>query len=344
MVEVQFNPNQHFSEEFILLDVRAPSEYEAGHIPGAHSFPLFDDDERAEIGTLYKRQGKDKAVHRGLEIVGPKLAKFVTDAKNLAKDETIVLYCWRGGMRSGSMEWLLETAGLKVERIQGGYKSYRAWANQKIETYSEGAKWRVLSGMTGSGKTEVLKALAEKGEQVIDLEGLAEHRGSAFGHLLMKPQPTTEHFMNLLGKELHKLRASKPIWIEDESRLIGKVVLPNNIYDAIQSAPHYDLKVTTDQRARNLVEQYGEASADQFKSSFNSIKKRLGGLRFKEAIECVESGDLEKAATIALEYYDKTYSHALNEAKEGGAAIYPIPIENDMTFEQVAQHIIENHS
>ncbi|WP_170266438.1 tRNA 2-selenouridine(34) synthase MnmH [Phaeocystidibacter luteus] len=343
-MEVQFNPNHHFSEEFILLDVRAPSEFEAGHIPGAHSFPLFNDNERAEVGTLYKREGKDKAVNRGLEIVGPKLAYFVTEAKTMANDKTIVLYCWRGGMRSGSMEWLLETAGLKVERIKGGYKAYRGWANQKIESYSNGAKWRVLSGMTGSGKTEVLKALAQKGEQVIDLEGLAEHRGSAFGHLLMKPQPTTEHFMNLLGKELHALRSSKPIWIEDESRLIGKVVLPNALYDAIQDAPHYDLNVTTDRRAKNLVEQYGDASADQFKASFTSIKKRLGGLRYKQAVESVDNGDLEAAATLALDYYDKTYSHALVEARKGGATIYPIKIEDEMTFDEVAQHIIENHS
>ncbi|MGE4332621.1 MAG: tRNA 2-selenouridine(34) synthase MnmH, partial [Macellibacteroides sp.] len=182
------------SKTGIMIDVRSPSEFEAGHIPGARNLPLFSDNERAEIGTRYVQYGKDNAVERGLEIVGPKLAGFVKQARLWADGTPIYMYCWRGGMRSGSMAWLFRTAGLTTYLLSGGYKAYRNSFAQLLEAHP----WQllILGGPTGCGKTEVLHQLQRMEQQVIDLEGLAHHKGSAFGSLGETAQPSTEQFTN----------------------------------------------------------------------------------------------------------------------------------------------------
>ncbi|MEY2794218.1 MAG: hypothetical protein RJA76_2210, partial [Bacteroidota bacterium] len=178
-----------------ILDVRSPGEFKRAHIPNALSLPLFTDEEREKVGICYKHQGKEKAVELGLEFVGPKLVNFVKYAKKVAFEGEILVHCWRGGMRSASMAWLLETAGLKVFLLEGGYKSYR---NFVLKIQSEPLPLRVLGGKTGSGKTELLREMKNAGFQVIDLEDLAKHRGSAFGHFGLEEQPSSEHFENLL--------------------------------------------------------------------------------------------------------------------------------------------------
>ncbi|GGH64594.1 tRNA 2-selenouridine(34) synthase MnmH [Phaeocystidibacter marisrubri] len=299
-----------------VLDVRSPSEFESGHVPGALSFPLFDDDERAEIGTLYKQESQDAAIEKGLEFVGPKMLRLVQSAKELAPNKEVYIYCWRGGMRSGAVKWLLEFAGFKVYKIPGGYKAYRTWVGEVILQYSKNAKWHVLGGMTGSAKTEILLQMKDRGAQVIDLEGLAHHKGSAFGHFLEEKQPSTEHFMNLLVKELVQLDWKRTIWIEDESRLIGKVVLPPELMNAIFTSPITVIEKTVAERAAFLASCYGEAEYEEFERSFNFIKKRLGGPEVQLALEEVRNGNLSKAAEIALKYYDKAYRHALDKKRE----------------------------
>lgn len=310
----------HFSFENIntrsktpVLDVRSPGEFALGHIPGAISFPLFSDEERAEVGTLYKQTSPDDALIRGLEFVGPKMASFIRKAQAIAPNKEVTVYCWRGGMRSGSMQWLLETAGFKVTKIPGGYKAYRKWVLETIVHFAQHANWKILGGMTGSAKTEILLAMKARGSQVIDLEGLANHKGSAFGHFLEAVQPTTEQFMNLLAKELCALNPSETIWMEDESRLIGRVVLPPELVQAITSSPIFVLKKSKRERASFLAGCYGEAEFDEFERSFNFIKKRLGGPEVQEALEAVREGNLTHAAEIALKYYDKAYQHSLDQ-------------------------------
>ncbi len=290
---------------YCLLDVRTPEEYAQGHIPGAINFPLFRGEERAEVGVLYKQESPERALLRGLELVGPKLADFVRKAVVLAGGKPLALHCWRGGKRSASMAWLLELAGLEVVVLEGGYKAYR----RRVLAALEEPVWSflVLSGKTGSGKTAVLHQLEDLGAQVVDLEGLACHRGSAFGALGMPPQPTTEHFANLLYEELSKLDPSRPVWLENESRSIGRVFLPDGFWRSMLRSPKCVIDRPQEVRVRRLLQDYAGFSKEELRTAFLKIAKRLGGLRLKKALRAIEEGKLETAARLALEYYDKAY-------------------------------------
>ena len=288
--------------------MRSPGEYQRAHIPGAISFPLFTDDERARVGTIYKQQGKDAAVELGLEFVGPKLAKWVKEAKKLAVDNTVYVHCWRGGMRSGSMAWLLETAGIRVKLLVGGYKAYRNWVLSK---FAEPIPLLVLGGKTGSGKTEILLEMQRRGAQVIDLEGIAHHRGSAFGHLGLAEQPTSEHFENVLAGQLMQLDYTRSIWVEDESRHIGKVFMGAEFYNQLRAAPVLFLDIDAQYRLPHLVRVYAHYPKEDLARAIDKIKKRLGGDHYKHAQESLESGDFTQVAAITLHYYDKAYVHGL---------------------------------
>ncbi|MGL5787041.1 MAG: tRNA 2-selenouridine(34) synthase MnmH [Bacteroidales bacterium] len=299
------------SKDGIIVDVRTPAEFKQGHITGAINIPLFSDEERVVIGTLYKKQGKDIAVEKGLEFVGPKMASFVKDAKKAAEGKTIYIYCWRGGMRSGSMAWLFRTAGLSVKRLTGGYKAYRTSFTEEILT----RKWKmiVLGGPTGCGKTEILHQLQSIGEQVLDIEGLANHKGSAFGSLGQPDQPSTEHFINLLHEALRSLDPSKPVWCEGESISIGRVYIPKELYEIMQESPFIYLNLPIEVRLDRLMKEYGNFDVAELADSFKRIERRLGGQHAKAAIEYLENGNIREAARIGLAYYDKSYNRAISE-------------------------------
>jgi tRNA 2-selenouridine synthase len=294
----------------VVLDVRSEGEYERGHIPGAISFPLFNNEERAEVGTLYKQIGKDAAYLRGLEIVGPKMAYFVRQAMQLnPAGKEIILHCWRGGQRSKSLAWLLASAGMQVNTIQGGYKAYRQVTQEYLAEMRH--QLIVLGGSTGSGKTVILQELRNLGEQVIDLEALARHKGSAFGWLGEKEQPHTEHFENLLADELQKLDVNKRIWVENESKSIGRVFLPLRFRLKMKETALFQYELDLESRLDILVEGYAKFAEGELIHSFERIKTKLGGLAFQQAVVAVKSGDFRSAARIALVYYDKTYGHSL---------------------------------
>ncbi|MBK8554971.1 MAG: tRNA 2-selenouridine(34) synthase MnmH [Lewinellaceae bacterium] len=211
-------------DERVLLDVRSPGEYAQGHIPGAFSFPLFSDEERARVGTTYKQANPEAALLLGLDLVGPKMGHFVVEALKLSRNKKLAVHCWRGGQRSKSMAWLLRLAGCDVVTLNGGYKAFRHEALDQYHLHPYNL--RVVGGRTGSGKTKVLQALRDMGEQIIDLEGLAHHKGSAFGAIGEQEQPSVEQFENDLFFALRALDPQKRIWIENESRSIGRVYIP----------------------------------------------------------------------------------------------------------------------
>ncbi len=292
-------------ERMPLIDVRSPAEHAHGHIPGSVNVPLFTDAERAEVGTCYKQRGRDEAVLLGLRLVGPRLGELVETARAVAKDGRVAVHCWRGGERSASVAWLLDKAGFdEVLTLRGGYKAFRGHAAGRFAL-----PWdlRVLGGYTGSGKTELLQHLRNLGQQVVDLEGLAEHKGSAFGALGQKPQPSTEHFENLLWDALGGVDPSRPVWVEDESLMIGRVRIPEAFFLRMRSAGLLFVDMPMEDRVERLVRDYGPTPVEELREPVLRIQKRLGPQHCKAALEALDRGDLAEVARITLRYYDKAY-------------------------------------
>ncbi|MEY4937392.1 MAG: hypothetical protein RIS64_3751 [Bacteroidota bacterium] len=289
----------------VILDVRTPAEYAQGHLPNAISFPLFTDEERVQVGTLYKQVSANHAFLKGLEFVGTKLANFVRQAQKIAPQKRVSVHCWRGGKRSSSMGWLLETAGFDVVTIVGGYKAYRTLVAQSFE--SKPLKIMILGGKTGCGKTLILKQLREAGEQIIDLEGLAHHKGSAFGWIGELPQPTVEQFENNLFDVFRQLDPNRRVWVENESRTIGSAVIPAGFWAQMRGATLVHLEVPNEARIKHLVAIYTQTNVAELILSFEKIQKKLGQEALKSAIEALNQGDFETATRVALKYYDKIY-------------------------------------
>ncbi len=290
-----------------VVDVRSPSEYALGHIPGAINMPLFNDEERARVGTIYKQTGRSEAFDMGLDIVGPKMSGFVQVARELAPEKRILVHCWRGGMRSASMSWLLETAGFRVNVLKGGYKNYRSHIRENLVT---GKKFIILGGLTGSGKTIWLHQLADSGEAVVDLEKLANHRGSVFGGIGLGIQPTNEQFENDLFLSLQEFNPDQVIWLEDESRQIGRIFMPEPFYLAMKSSPLLRIKIALELRIKIILDEYASLDKEKLAASINQISKRLGGLVTNQCLEMLEKGDFDGVVRQLLPYYDKTYTHS----------------------------------
>ena len=293
-----------------VIDVRSPSEFNMGHFPGAVNIPLFDDPERVIVGTKFKKEGRIPAILEGLKLTGPAMSSKLDRALRNMKEGKLVVYCWRGGMRSEAMAWLFSLGGIETEVLEGGYKAYRQYILDRI---SEKRKMIVLGGLTGSSKTHILRNIKESGHQVIDLEGLANHQGSAFGSLGQLPQPSTEHFTNILFDEISQINPALPFWVEDESRNIGSVFMPDTFYEKMQDTPAIILNMDVKTRLPRLIEEYSTYSVEALKASIMKISKRLGGDKTKEAILSVESGDIAKAIEISLYYYDKAYRFGLTK-------------------------------
>ncbi len=317
-----------------VLDVRSPGEYAHAHIPNACSFPLFTDEERKVVGTAYKQQSREVAIKIGLDYFGVKMRKMVEEAESLVVShqplvkttkteeqpysKTVLVHCWRGGMRSAGVGWLLDLYGFKVYTLVGGYKVFRHWVLEQFEkTYS----FNVLGGYTGSGKTYVLEAMLTKGENVIDLEGLAHHKGSAFGALGMPKQPSQEMFENKLSLKLYAAaQQQKPIWVEDESQRIGEVNIPMNLWKQMRTSPLYFLDIPFEERLKHITAEYGKQHKENLVNAIIRIKKRLGGLETKEAIGALIEDRIEDSFRILLTYYDKHYLKAMHN-REGLEAL-----------------------
>lgn len=295
---------------FPVIDVRSPSEFVNGHIPGAVNLPLFSDEERAVVGTIYKKESREAAILKGFEFAGPKMAGFATDAGRIAVNNTVLVHCWRGGMRSENMAWLFRTSGLKASVLEGGYKAYRARFRYQLQA----TNWNfvVLGGPTGSGKTDVLKALEDLGEQVLDLEGLAHHKGSAFGALGQSPQPTTEQFENNIHNAFRNFDPSRTVWVEGESHSIGRVYVPDILFDKLLKSPLVMFELDRELRLDRLVREYGCFEKQILAQSVEKIQKRLGGLRTKAALDALAKNNYREVADIALQYYDKGYANSLS--------------------------------
>jgi tRNA 2-selenouridine synthase len=324
-------------EEFVQLslihpvfDVRSEAEFAHAHIPAAFNLPLFNNEERAVVGTIYKQSSRELAIKKGLEYFGPKMKDMIvfvekTIAQTNPENKTVLVHCWRGGMRSAGVAWLLDLYGFKVFTLVGGYKAFRNWLLQQFEQKID---FRILGGYTGSGKTIVLSALKEKGAAVIDLEGLAGHKGSAFGNIGLPKQPSQEMFENRLAVEIESIRSNFPresIWLEDESQRIGSVNIPQPLWNHIRTCAVVFLDIPFEARLDYLVETYGKLDKIELGEAIKRIQKRLGGLEAKLSLAFLEENNLKECFSILLKYYDKQYSKGLNNRPEPKPIVTTIP-------------------
>lgn len=309
----------------LLIDVRSPAEFEHAHIPGAFNLPLFTNEERKTVGTLYKQQSREAAIKIALEYFGPKMRQMVeTVEQHLQqlhsgaaplRNLPVKLYCWRGGMRSGAVAWLLDLYGFNVQVLQGGYKAFR---NFTLQSFEQPFPIKILGGYTGSGKTPTLRELEKIGQTVIDLENIAGHKGSAFGNIHLKPQPSQEMFENLLGVALRAAACSttpgqnKPLWIEDESQRIGHLNIPNAFWHQMRQAPLVFVEIPFEERLKHIISEYGDYEKERLIDATLRISKRLGGLETKNVVSFLQAGNLPQAFEVLLHYYDKQYSKGLH--------------------------------
>lgn len=335
------------SKTHLILDVRSPSEYAHAHIPSAVSFPLFSDDERKIVGTAYKQQSREIAIKIGLDYFGPKMRVMVEEAErmtNVSENEPhsskkILVHCWRGGMRSGGVAWLLDLYGFQVYMLEGGYKVYRNWIIQQFE---KPYHFKIVGGYTGSGKTLILHHLAKKEQAILDLEAIANHKGSALGAIGLSPQPSQEMFENLLGEALANISDSeKPIFLEDESQRIGNLQIPLPLWQKMQVSKVYFVDIPFEERLDYLTKEYGIHPQQELVNAILRIQKRLGGLETKNAINFLIENNYKESFRILLKYYDKWYEKGLYK-RENAQEIIKIIKAEKVDTERNVQLLMEN--
>ena len=349
------------SEKYPVFDVRSPGEFAHAHIPGAYSLPLFSDDERKVVGTTYKQQSREAAIKIGLDFFGPRMRSVVDQVENIChqfpyKDiqtrKQVLVHCWRGGMRSAAIAWLLDLYGFRVTTLAGGYKQFR---NFVLTLFGNPFSFRILGGYTGSGKTEVLKELRRLGEPVIDLEAIAHHKGSAFGAINEPPQPSQEMFENKLAYRLYftfglssgngTSGMQTPVWLEDESQRIGNVNIPQQFWNTMRKSEVYFLDIPFEQRLDHLVEGYGNLDKEQMLNAIVRIRKRLGGLETKTAVNFLIEENMRESFRVLLTYYDKQYLKGLSNRENHDQLVTKIACSKvDAAINAgKLQHMKQNH-
>jgi tRNA 2-selenouridine synthase len=337
---------QKAREGYPILDARSPSEYLHAHFPGAISFPLFTDEERKLVGTTYKQQSRENAIKIGVTYFGPKMLQMIEQAEAITKDSNdkkLLVHCWRGGMRSAAVAWLLDLYGFEVSTLIGGYKTFRNWALQQFE---KPYQFHLLGGYTGSGKTYVLEALKKSGNAVVDLEALACHKGSAFGSIHMPPQPSQEMFENKLALALHHQtslpEAGKGIWVEDESQRIGQLHIPHPLWNQLRLSKVFFLQIDFEKRLQHIVQDYGKGDKEKLVNAIMRIQKRLGGLETKTAINYLLEDNIVESFRILLHYYDKLYHKGLHNRENLSSLLTTIPSDNidaEKMAKQLSYHL-----
>lgn len=344
-----------------VLDVRSPAEYLHAHIPQAYSLPLFTDEERKEVGTAYKQLSREAAIKIGLDFFGAKMRSVVEQVEGIvgnwqlavAKTQTaqselqtancVLVHCWRGGMRSAAIAWLLDMYGFKVYQLVGGYKAYRKWIRTQFE---KEYNFNIIGGYTGSGKTLLLHELEKQGKVIIDLEGLAIHKGSAFGSIEGVPQPNQETFENLLGEKFHEAnnemqkqaKSGSPIqsavegrglggciYLEDESQRIGNLQIPMPLWTTMRKSPVFFMDIPFEERLNYITGDYGKLKKITIQDAIIRIQKRLGGLETKNALLFLEEDNYKECFRILLSYYDKWYYKGLHNRENISTLLNKIP-------------------
>ena len=315
------------------VDVRCPREFEKGHYTKSINIPLFSDNEYQKIGQIYKKDGQNIATQMGFEYASKSKIYILKQISNLDA-ENLIIYCARGGMRSKGFQHILDEAGYNSLRLNRGYKSIR---NYTLNSYKSKRKIIVIAGSTGTGKTTILHEMKEKGYNVVDLESLANHRGSAFGDLGLTQPSTQQQFENDLSSCWIKTNPDKPVFIESESRKIGRVSIPDDIWTQMQNGFYLKIDMDIDRRIKNLINDYGHYSKNDLQARIHKISKKLGGQNVKTAIKLLEKNNLTKLCHLLLQnYYDKMYDMAY-KVRESDKEIISI---SDETNEQIIKKVL----
>lgn len=295
-----------------FIDVRSESEFAEASLPGSINIPILRDEERALVGTTYKKVGTAEAKKLGLELVSPKLPQMISKYQELAKDYPLVVFCWRGGMRSQSICSLLDTMGVPVYRLIGGYKAYRRYVNQYLDRPLP-HKVVVLHGLTGVGKTELLKSLREMQLPAVDLEGLSSNRGSVFGQIGMAPQPSQKMFESLLVNDLAQFEDPGYIIVECESRRVGRIILPASLVDGMRNGIKILTYCPVDIRTERIIRIYSsktEENENALKAAISSLERRLGKNKVAELSCMLDNGQIEDVVKyLLINYYDPLYKY-----------------------------------
>ena len=327
--------------ETVIIDVRSPAEYAGGHIPGAVNIPIFNDDERAEVGTIYRQVSVEDAKNLGLSFVSAKLPNIIEQIRQLSqKERNVIVYCWRGGMRSKSIVSVLEMMGVPAVQLVGGYKAYRQYVLDRLKQFEVKPTIIVLCGSTGTGKTLLLKQLAKRNIPVIDLERLANHRGSVFGQIGLGRSATAQNFDANLLKELDALNKQPYIIVECESKRIGNVYLPECLFSAMQQGKKLLVSASLEVRADRLIAEYLDVyhnNGDAIVGSITSLRRRLGNVKTDKLINEFKAGQIRAVVkTLLVEYYDPMYGYE----KVSSTDDYDAAINAD-NMEQAIEMIIQ---
>lgn len=315
----------------VFVDTRSPAEFEEDHIPGAFSLPIFDDTERKNIGVLYKAD-KQKAFDLGIDYYSQKLPRLVKEIRKLPRNKKVVVYCWRGGLRSKAIAQLIDLLGYSSYQLDGGYKAYRAFVRKNLYNYQPDFRFIVLWGHTGTSKTKIIRKLKPS----IDLEGLAQHRSSLFGAIGLKPR-SQKMFESLLYFELENLKSSGLVFIEGESKKIGNVIIPSVIFKHMKNGIMVKIESSLKARVKNTVKEYFlQENISQIKEIIPQLKQKLGKKRINELLQMMEDGKYENVAEVLLtEYYDPLYKNTLERIKYD----YKIKTDSIYTFTRKLNYI-----
>ena len=330
-----------------IIDVRSPSEFADDHLPGAINLPVLDDAERARIGTIYKQESPFRARRLGAAIIARRAADFLEGTlAGYPRDFQPLLYCWRGGMRSQSLATILSAVGWRTRLLEGGYKAYRKHLIESFQRHLESQAFRfvIVGGLTGSGKTRMLLKMQDLGHQIIDLEGIAEHRGSALGESTTRPQPSQKRFENLLWESLRQLDPSRPIFLESESSRIGSVQIPAALWKQMGCSPSIEILIPRQLRAEYLLDHYGHfvRDPDLLRSKLLKLRHLHGAGQLETWEQQISSGDWpEFTESILQVHYDPAYTRSRKKLFRPQVATIESHDNSDAGVEALARQVAE---
>lgn len=317
-------------KDAVMIDVRSPKEFNEDTIPGAINIPILSDEEREQVGYLYKQVNREKAKESGLQYASNKLVDFYKEIKSISDSKKApVLFCYRGGMRSSSVATIMDIMSLRVYVLEGGYKSYRSYVMDNLPTFAEKFKFIVLHGYTGVGKTKLLNDLENKDMQVIDIEGLAKNSGSVFGSLAYKSNSNSQKAFESLLLRNYQTLESNIVFTESESKRVGRVILPDFMFNDMENGYHVLIKTNMKNRVKNIMEDYVDIDIpdrnNKIVAAINKLRKRLGNDKVDELIQEVNTGDYSSAiVALMVDYYDPLYEYSINKVEQ-----YDLIIEYD---------------